>query len=59
MYLGFSPMWLLGVAANLMFVNTLKCLKNISKQILAKVLLRAHSHYLQVKGEREDRTRTA
>ena len=26
MYLGFSLMWLLGVVANLMFVNTLKCL---------------------------------
>ena len=28
------------------------------KKMLAKALLKAHSHYLQVKGEREDRTKT-
>ena len=42
-YLGFSSMWLLGLVVHLMFVNTLKRLKNIHKQILAKVLLRAQS----------------
>ena len=41
--LGFSSIWLLGVVIYVMFVGTPKCLKNIHKQILAKVLLGAQS----------------
>ena len=41
--LGFFLICLFGVVVHLMFVNTLKCLQSIHKQILAKVLLRAQS----------------
>ena len=41
--LGFFSICLFGVVVHLMFVNTLKCLQSIHKQILAKVLLRAQS----------------
>ena len=43
MYLGFSPISLFGVVIHLMLVNTLKCLYNSHKQMLAEVLLRAQS----------------
>ena len=43
MYVGFSSIWLLKVVVHLMFVNTLRSLKRIDEQILAKVLLRAQS----------------
>ena len=43
MCLGFSSICLFGVVVHLMFVNTLKCLKSIHEQILAKVLLRPQS----------------